>query len=172
MTVDPLLTAAPAQSTSSAQTPPPRSLSRVQLTLGLVLITLLPFGLVVLLYMTMPSFDDPLLQVQAHVGPRAWPADGDPEARVVPSLIVKNPTAEPWRNLNLSINHQFHYQHPDVLRAGEEIFIPLKFFHTKGNQYYPPESQPLKELTIYAQIPSGARAIVEIEGSQLSAPQR
>ncbi len=154
-------------SATPAQAPPPGALSRKQLTLGLVLITLIPFGLVVLLYMTMPAFDDPVLQVQASVGPRAWPTDTDPDARIVPSLIIKNPTDEPWNNLNLSINEQFYYQHPDPLRPGEEIFIPLKFFHTKGNQYFPPESQQLSLLTIYAQIPSGARAIAEIPGAEL-----
>ncbi len=147
----------------------PRSLSRNQLTAALVLITLLPFLLVVVLYTTFPKFEDPVLQVEARVGPRAWPSVDAIDARVVPSLILKNPTNEIWGNVNLSINEQFHFViDPDqTIRPGEEIFVPLKFFHTKGNQFYPPESQELKLLTIYAQIPTGARAIVEIPGSQL-----
>ena len=145
----------------------PRGLTRTQLTAALILITLLPFCLVVVLYVTLPAFEDPVLQVEASVGPRAWPNDLSPDARVVPSLILKNPTDQDWQNVNLSINEQFHFLHPETLMAGEEIFIPLKFFHTKGNQFYPPESQELKLLTIYAQIPSGARAIAEIPGSQL-----
>jgi hypothetical protein len=145
----------------------PRALTRTQLTAALILITLLPFCLVVVLYVTLPAFEDPVLQVDASVGPRAWPNDLSPEARVVPSLILKNPTDQDWQNVNLSINEQFHFLHPETLRAGEEIFIPLKFFHTKGNQFYPPESQELKLLTVYAQIPSGARAIAEIPGNEL-----
>ncbi len=148
----------------------PNTLSRNQLTAALILITLLPFCLVVVLYFSFPSFTDPLLQADARVGPMAWPNSESPDARIVPSLILKNSTDEAWTNVNLSINKQFHFFHPYPIQAGEEIFVPLKFFHTKGNQYYPPESQPLKLLTIYAQIPSGARAIVEIAGEALNLP--
>ncbi len=158
---------------SNPTTPPlPRVLSRSQLTAALVLITLIPFALVVVLYSTLPEIEDPVLQVAASVGPRAWPNAESPEARIVPSLIVKNPTTEAWRNVNLSINEQFHFVHPATIEPGEEIFVPLKFFHTKGNQFFPPESQELKLLTIYAQIPTGARAIVEIPGSELMTPSR
>lgn len=159
----------------NAEAPPsgpaklPRVLSRTQLTLGLILITLIPFALVVVLYVTLPSFEDPVLRVDARVGPRAWPSDIAPDARIVPSLILRNPTDEPWQNVNMSINETFHFAHPYPLRAGEEIFVPLKFFHTKGNQDYAPESQALDLLTVYAQIPSGARAIAQIPGSQLNA---
>ncbi len=148
--------------------PLPRALSRRQLTAALILLTLLPFSLVVVLYTTLPEIKDPVLQVAASVGPRAWPAADAVDARIVPSLILKNPTNERWGNVNLSINEQFHFTHPDEIQPGEEIFVPLKFFHTKGNQYFPPESQELKLLTIYAQVPSGARAIVEIPGSELT----
>ena len=153
--------------TQSAQSPLPSVLSRQQLTAALILVTLLPFCLVVVLYSTFPTTEDPVLQAEVSVGPRAWPNDFSPEARVVPSLILKNPTQDAWNNVNLSINEQFHFFHPDPLPANGEIFIPLKFFHTKGNQFYPPDSQPLNLLTIYAQIPSGARAILEVPGSEL-----
>ncbi|MCA9134477.1 MAG: hypothetical protein KDA45_15010, partial [Planctomycetales bacterium] len=72
-----------------------------------------------------------------------------------------------WEYVNMSINEQFHFYHPDTLAAGEEIFVPLKFFHTKGNSFFPPESQQVKLLTIYAQIPSGRRAILEVKPEQL-----
>lgn len=155
---------------SQKKPPLPRVLSKSQLTAALIFITLLPFCLVVVLYSTFPEMDDPVLRVEASVGPRAWPNPDADNARIVPSLILKNPTSEDWGNVNLSINEQFHFVHPDTIRAGEEIFVPLKFFHTKGNQFYPPESQELKLLTIYAQIPTGARAIAEIPGSQLKLP--
>lgn len=145
----------------------PPTLSRLQLTMALIVVTLLPFCLVVLMYSTMPSFEDPELDVDVVIGPRAWPSDLAEDARVVPCVVLKNPTQEEWNYLNMSINHQFHFTHPDEVSAGGEVFVPLKFFHTKGNAYFPPESQKLKTLTIYAQIPSGARAIKEIEGDTL-----
>ncbi len=147
--------------------PTPHVLSRSQLTAALILVTLFPFGVVVWLYSSQPDFDDPVLEVDVRVGPWAWPNPDAENARTVPCVLLKNPTSDPWNNLNLSINEQFHFFHPETVGAGEEVQIPLKFFHTKGNAYFPPESQPLKLLTIYAQIPSGARAIVEVEGRQL-----
>ena len=145
----------------------PNTLSRTQLTAVLVLVTLLPFCLVVVLYSTLPEFDDPVLEVDVEIAPRAWPNELAENAHLVPCVVLRNPTTEPWNNVNMSVNHQFHFLHPDIIEPGSEIFVPLKFFHTKGNANFPPESQELKELTIYAQIPSGARAIKEIEGAEL-----
>lgn len=145
----------------------PRTLSKTQLTLALVLVTLLPFCTVVAMYSTMPSFEDPVLQVDVEIGPRAWPNDADPNARIVPCVVLMNPTADTWNYLNMSINDQFHFTHPDLVRPGDEVFVPLKFFHTKGNAYFPPESQDLNLLTIYAQVPSGARAIREFHSEEL-----
>lgn len=145
----------------------PHTLSRKQLTAALILITLIPFALVVVLYTTLPIGADPVLQADVQVAPRAWPRADAPEARLVPCVILRNPTEDPWENVNMSINEQFHFFHPETLAAGEEIFVPVKFFHTKGNAFFPPESQTLKLLTIYAQIPTGRRAILEIPGSEL-----
>lgn len=143
------------------------TLTRTQLTSALVVVTLLPFLLVVFLYTTMPSFSDPELQVEVSVGPRAWPSAESPDARIVPSVILRNPTGDDWNYLNMSINHQFHFTHPGLVAPQEEVVVPLKFFHTKGNAYFPPASQDLEALTIYAQVPSGARAIAEFTGSEL-----
>lgn len=154
-------------SSSQPARPLPGTLSRTQLTLALVFITLLPFCLVVVLYTTLPRGSDPELQALVSIAPRAWPSESAANARLVPSVVVENPTQQTWTNVNMSINEQFHFYHPDPIEPGEEIVVPLKFFHTKGNQYYPPESQPLKLLTVYAQIPSGARAILEVEGEKL-----
>jgi hypothetical protein len=153
---------------SPPESPPlPNVLTSRQLTAALVLITLIPFSLVVVLYTTLPAGRDPILQADVQIGPRAWPNDQDPDARLVPCVILKNPTQDRWENVNMSVNEQFHFFHPEAMAAGDEIFVPLKFFHTKGNQFYPPESQELKLLTVYAQIPSGRRAILEVEGSEL-----
>lgn len=145
----------------------PNVMSRGQLTAALVLVTLIPFALVVVLYTSLPVGKDPVLRAAVSIEPRAWPNEQSPDARLVPCLIVKNPTVDEWQNVNMSINEQFHFYHPDPMRAGEELFVPLKFFHTKGNQFFPPESQQVKLLTIYAQIPSGRRAILEVPQASL-----
>lgn len=146
----------------------PNTLRPWQLTTGLVLLTLIPFMFVVLMYVTLPTSKDPILEVQLEIGPRTWTANDGSQTRLLPSLIVRNPTDDLWRNLNISLNGQFYYYHSEPLQPGEEIIIPLKFFHTRGNQFYPPESQPLKKLMVFAQIPSGARAIREVSGQDLN----
>lgn len=145
----------------------PRTLGPVGLTVGLIVLTLVPFLFVVTLYATLPTSMDPVLEVDAKVGPRTWTSNDGTQTRMLPSLVLKNPTSESWRNVNMSINGQYYYYHPDAVSSGQELTIPLKFFHTKGNQFFSLENQPLNELTIYAQIPSGARAIKKLSGSSL-----
>ena len=153
---------------SPAATLPP-TLTRTQLTALLVLVTMIPFLLVVGLWFSLPSTPEPVLPADVRVGPMAWPNEGAPDARLVPCMILKNPTQDEWQNINLAINDQFYYFHPDPLAGGNQIHIPLKFFHTKGNQFYPPEKQKLKLITVYAQIPDGSRAILEVDETQLPA---
>lgn len=148
----------------------PRTLSRVQLTAVLVLVTLIPFFMVVGLWFSLPSGPEPVLPAEVRVGPMAWPNAHSPEARLVPCLILKNPTNDEWQNINLAVNEQFYYFHPEPVGGGQQIHIPLKFFHTKGNQFYPPEKQKLKLITVYAQIPDGSRAVLEVDEAQLKSP--
>jgi hypothetical protein len=151
-------------SSESSTTKLPYTLSHRQLTVGLVLLTLIPFLFVVALYMSIPTTKDPLLEVQMEVQSRPWQTNTGDQTRLLPSLVVRNPTDQIWNNVNFSINGQFYYYHPSQVKPSEELVIPLKFFHTKGNQFFPPESQPLRKLTAYAQIPNGARAIKEVSG--------
>lgn len=145
----------------------PRTLGPVGLTVGLILLTIIPFLFVVTLYVTLPTSKDPELVVDASVGPRTWTSNDGTQTRLLPSLILRNPTDEQWNNVNMSINSQYYYYHPDPMEAGQVLSIPLKFFHTKGNQFFSLENQPLNELTVYAQIPSGARAIKKLPGKHL-----
>lgn len=160
------------ETASSPPTQLPRTLTRTQLTAVLVLVTMIPFFLVVGLWFSLPTTPEPVLNADVRVGPMAWPNEGAPDARLVPCMILRNPTQDEWQNINLAINEQFYYFHPDPLLGGGQIHIPLKFFHTKGNQFYPPEKQKLKLITIYAQTPDGARAILEVDEKQLQSKSR
>ena len=95
----------------------PNTLSRRQLTVGLVLLTLIPFGFVVALYFSLPTSKDPLLEVEARLGPRPWVSSDGSQMRLLPSLIIHNKTADSWRNVNFSINGQFYYYHPPLQAA-------------------------------------------------------
>ena len=146
----------------------PRTLKSWQLTVALVLVTLIPFSLVVLLYRTFPVGKDPVLESVVEIAPRAVLGSEDNQSLLVQGVVLENPTEGKWENVNLSVNKQFHYAHGKPILSGEEVFIPLKFFHTKGNQRFPADSQPLKSLIIYAQIETKARAIREISWRELA----
>ena len=145
----------------------PPTLKSWQLTLALVLVTLIPFSLVVVVYKTFPVGKDPVLDTQVEIAPRPVLSSDAKQTLLVQGVVLKNPTEGKWDNVNLSVNKQFHYAHGKAIQAGEEVFIPLKFFHTKGNQRFPADSQPLKSLIIYAQIETKARAIREISWEEL-----
>jgi hypothetical protein len=145
----------------------PNTLTPKQLLVGLVLLTLIPFAFVVTLYWSLPVTPDPVLQVEVQIAPRAWQSNDGTQSRLLPSAIIRNTTSAKWKNVNFAINDQFFYYHPDPIDPAGELVVPLKFFHTKGNQFFPPESQSIQTFTVYAQIPSGARAIKELRSSEL-----
>lgn len=154
--------------TDESNSPPlPNTISRRTLIIGFLSLTLLPVLIVGVLFQSQPTPKDPKLDVVLSIAPRPWQADDVGQTRLLPSLIVLNPTTEAWNNVNIAINDQFFYYHDKPVEPSEQLTIPLKFFHTKGNQTYPPEHQALKTITVYAQIPSGARAIAEFEGSKI-----
>jgi hypothetical protein len=142
----------------------PLTLSRTQLTLALILLTLLPFGMVVLMWYSLPADKEPVLTAEVKVGPAAWPAEGTAFARTMPCVLLRNPTDEIWENVSIAINKQFFYYHPDPIPGGQDITIPLEHFRTKGNQNFPPDLQVVDRLTVFAQLPSGARAILDVDG--------
>jgi hypothetical protein len=139
----------------------PRTLTRTQLTLVLILVPIAPVLLGVVLWNSLPDIPEPKLTADVRIGAEA--IDGV----LVPCVILKNPTDEPWRNVNLSINKLFDHYHPEPIPAGQQIQIPLNAFHTKGNQYFPPEKQKIKLLIVYAQISDNSRAVVEFNESDL-----
>lgn len=141
------------------------TLSRRQLTLALILVTLLPCGLAVLMWYSTPTSAEPTLDAEVKVGPAAWPDDGSAAARTVPCVELHNPTGDNWENISLSINEQFYFYSAEPLPGGQQLRVPLVHFHTKGNQIFTPDKHEIRHITVFAQIPSGARAILEVDAN-------
>lgn len=80
----------------------------------------------------------------------------------MPGVRLHNPTDQRWQNVSMAINAQYHFYSPEPLEPGGDFRVPLAFFKTTGNQSFRATAQPIKKLTIYAQIPSGRRAIREL----------
>lgn len=63
----------------------------------------------------------------------------------------------------MAINKQFYFYCPESVASESDFRVPLSFFKTSGNQPYRPTVVPLKMLTVYAQLPSGKRAIRDVK---------
>jgi hypothetical protein len=129
----------------------------------LLVISLVPPIFVVSMVATHRPPKEPLLRVEVGQSVKLHQPRGDREnPRLLPSLVLKNPTNEDWRNVAISLNKQFFYYHPGSFYASEEVSIPLEFFVTKGgNVAFQPGSETVHQVTVYAQIPTGARAVSE-----------
>jgi hypothetical protein len=75
---------------------------------------------------------------------------------------LHNPTDQRWQNISMAINSQFYFYSPDPLEPDSDFSVPLAFFKTSGNQTFRPTTQRIKKLTIYAQLPSGRRAVRDL----------
>jgi hypothetical protein len=148
--------------------PPGLRLSPRWLTLSLIAVTLIPVTLAATVWLAVPSTPEPKLGAEVHLEPVAWPRDGGTDVRLMPGVRVHNPTDQRWTNLSMGINNQFYFYSPDPLDAGQDFSVPLSFFRTSGNQAYRPTSVRIKKLTVYAQLPSGRRAIFEMLQPQSS----
>jgi hypothetical protein len=89
----------------------------------------------------------------------------------MPAVHLHNPTDQLWRNIEMSISGQFYFYCPEPIAAHGDFRVPLAFFKTSGNQAFRPAGQSIKKLTVYAQIPSGRRAILDVIEPEWLAPQ-
>jgi len=131
------------------------------LTISLIAITLIPVTLAATVWYAVPSSPEPELPVEVFFEPVSWPPNGKDEVRLMPGIRLHNPTHDQWRNVSLAINRQYYFYCPEPIEPGSDFSVPLAFFKTSGNQNYRPTTQHIKKLTIYAQQPSGRRAIGE-----------
>jgi hypothetical protein len=147
---------------SDESIPPPQILSRKQLGLATLVVIVFPMIFVAWMAFGLNPKPEPKLEASITVGVMAWSPDQSAErTRLVPALILVNQSQEPWGNVSIALNDQFFFYRREILNGGEEVRIPLEFFSTKGNQRFHPPSNKLTEVTLYAQLPSGARGVKE-----------
>ena len=132
------------------------------LTLSLIAVTFIPVALAATVWLAIPANPEPPLAAEVHLEPVAWPREGGNDVRLMPGVLIHNASDERWTNLSMGINNQFYFYAPDPLGGGQDFSVPLSFFRTSGNQQYRPKFVRIKKLTVYAQLPSGRRAIHEI----------
>lgn len=152
--------ASSSDATPAASNLPPTNwqLSPRWLTISLIAVTLIPVSLAVTVWLAIPENPEPTLPVELALEPVPW-ANEDGQVRLMPGVRIENPTNDRWMNVSMAINKQFYFYCPAPLEAGSDFRVPLAFFKTSGNQPYRPTVVPLRLMTVYAQLPSGQRAI-------------
>ncbi len=154
---------------------PARPINRRTLFLLLLVISLIPPIFVVSMVATYTPQPEPPLDVKVTQNLTVHAPRKTPDSpRILPCITVENPTSESWKNVSVYLNKNFIFSRgpTEALDAGQSFNIPLEFFVTKsGNVAFQPGSENVHQVTVFAQIPSGARAVCEIffdnEGNQV-----
>ncbi len=155
---------------------PARPIGRQKLVLLLLAISLIPPIFVVTMVATYDPPPEPLLEVKVTQNLTVHAPRKTPDSpRILPCIIVENPTKDIWRNVSVYVNKDFIFSRgpTETLEAGQSFNVPLEFFVTKsGNVAFQPGSESVHQVTVFAQIPNGARAVCEIffdrEGKEIS----
>ncbi len=146
--------------------PPSRPISRQKLLLLLLVISLVPPIFVVSMVATYDPPPEPLLEVKVSLNLTVHAPRKTPDSpRILPCITVENSTTEVWRNVSVYVNKDFIFSRgpTNSLEPGQSFNVPLEFFVTKGgNVAFQPGSEDVHQVTVFAQIPSGARAVREI----------
>ncbi len=160
------------QSDTAPKLSPGRSLSKFQLTCLLLCFSIIPPSFVVSMVLFFPASPELKLDAKVRFDVAVIRPRKDPEnPRILPSVVIRNPTDEVWNRIAVSINKDFFFYRPDSLKPNEEFTVPLEFFVTKsGNVAFQPGSEWVHRVTVYAQVPSAARAISESYFNQNAEP--
>ena len=153
--------------------PQPKTLSKQQLAIAALFIIAVPLTLVGWMAFGLQVKPEPVLDATLSTGVMSFSPDNTPQrTRIVPALVIVNNSPDTWGNVSASLNDQFFYYHRAKLMAGEELKIPLEFFATKGNSVFQASSNKLKKVTLFAQIPTGARGVKEQEMNGVQIPTK
>ncbi len=144
--------------------PPGLRLNRLQLTLFLVGVPMVFVAAVMALSRTGTVLPERRLVAEIRLSIESWAPPKSDVARLYPCVVLKNPTNEHWRNVAISINKQFYFYPQGEIGPEESLVVPMEHFVTKGgNITFRPASQQVKQLTVFAQVPNGERAVFEQE---------
>ncbi len=144
---------------------PAPTLTRKQLAALMMALVILPFGFVIGMAMFLKPVPEPKLNAEVSIKIDVWtPKEPDAEnkTRLIELFVVHNPTQDTWRNVAMALNKQFYFSYHEPVPSGGTVTIPLSFFVTKsGSVSFRPATQKIEMVTVFAQIPSGERAVFE-----------
>ncbi|MCU0716612.1 MAG: hypothetical protein MUD03_10845 [Pirellula sp.] len=141
--------------------PQPRTVSRIQLAILMFTLIAGPIACGLVLYSMSPKLGEPplpaLIKFQSE-----WIGDEGTNRRLVPCIVIKNDSAGELGKLSVGLNEQFYSTGNRVLQAGEQASIPLESFIARnGSVRFPVGLRVIEQVTVFGQLPSGARGISE-----------
>ena len=141
-------------------------LTRVQLTGILVGIPIIGLCIAWMFTLLAPNRPEAKLGADVSINFTNWAPPGKDlsQARLMACVIIENKTDEVWNHVTVALDKQFYYNHHLKLGPGERLACPLETFITKGgNITFRPSTQSVKRVTVFAQVPSGERAVIEVD---------
>lgn len=146
--------------------PQPRTVSRIQLAILMFTLIAGPIACGLLLYSISPKLGEPplpaLIKFQSE-----WIGDKEINRKLVPCIVIKNDSSGELGKLSVGLNEQFYSTGNRVLQPGEQISIPLETFIARnGSVRFPVGLRVIEQVTVFGQLPSGARGISEYSLSE------
>lgn len=141
----------------------PRTITSTQLTLFFIVLILGPVGCGLLLYFYTGKMPEPPLDALVRFETMWISSKSSEESpRLVPCITIKNTTQAAWKSLSIELNEQFFSSEPKGIPAGQTLSIPLEAFVARnGSVRFPVGDRVIELVTVFAQIPSGARGVSE-----------
>ncbi len=81
----------------------------------------------------------------------------------MPGVRIHNSTDESWKNVSMAINKRFYFYCPDGVPGNGGLSCAAVVFQNLWQPAVRPTIVPMKMLTVYAQLPSGKRAIRDVK---------
>jgi hypothetical protein len=140
-----------------------RTISAKQLTFLMLGLIFGPVACGLLLFWNSAPLPEPQLPALVRFD-TTWIEKKDEERRLVPCIMIKNDSNSDWGKLSIGLNEQFYSTGNMRLSGNEEVAIPLETFIARnGSIRFPVGTRPISLVTIFAQMESGARGVVEIQ---------
>ena len=138
-------------------------LSALALTVALAATVLTTLAVLSLYAWRFGKATDKPLPVSVESGMFAVPTVDGKLAVLTPAIRLRNLSDSPIPNLSISINSEFLLYRDSPLGASAELVLPLEVFKTKASHPFRPQSMTVRKISVYGQLPSRARGVIDYE---------
>jgi hypothetical protein len=141
--------------------PQPPRLSAFALTLALAATIVSTLGILGIYAWKFGRAREKSLPVTVEIGQFPVPTLDGGVAVLAPAIRLRNQSDAPIPNLAITVNKDFHLYRDSPMPEQGELVLPLEIFKTKSNQTFRPQSMEVRKITVYGQLPSHARGVID-----------